>query len=132
MTKQLAAAFPFQEVNLASAKHPSISVSGDLYRRITAACTSAGVLTAPTVAAIIDIELDRLEANPAKCAALVGDMVRFAKPTSTIATMPRKIYLQQAPWYRLYRARRRAESSMSNVDANSAMINAMLDKAGAP
>ena len=114
---------------MASAKHPSVSVSKFVFRRLHAACSDAEVQVGPATAAIINRSLDELEADPVKCAALVASM---KPPPSTVATMPLKVYVSSAAWFRLHRARRSQGDYVSNVARNSAMVNAMLDKAGAP
>jgi hypothetical protein len=114
---------------MASKNYPSVSVSGALHRRLSAECDAADIIIGHAVAAIVDRALDELEADPAKASAFCAALVKQAPPSSTIRSQPRKVYLPQAVWYRLYRARKAAGFPMSNVAMNSEMVNAMLDAA---
>lgn len=117
---------------MASAKHPSISVTGALHKRLSDACAEAVVQVGPATAAIINRSLDELEADPVKAREFCDALIKAAPPPSTVATLPRKVYVSSAAWFRLHRARRQQDDYVSNVARNSAMVNAMLDKAGAP
>jgi hypothetical protein len=114
---------------MASKNRPPVSISGDLHSRLRSACVPNGM--AGVVDAIVWRSLDEFEADPAKAAAFCAMLVKAAPPSSTIRSQPRKVYLPQAVWYRLYRARKAAGFPMSNVAMNSEMVEAMLDAAGA-
>jgi hypothetical protein len=116
---------------MASKNRPCVSITGALYQRFAAECDAQDAQIGPNVADIIDRALDELDGDPVKTAAFCAALVKQAPPSSTIRTQPRKVYLPQAAWYRLYRARKAAGFPMSNVAMNSEMVNAMLDAAGA-
>lgn len=116
---------------MATEKHPSISVSGALHRRLSGACTAAAVPISRATEAIVHRALDELEADPALASSFCAALVKAAPPSSTVVTQPRKVYVPSSVWFRLHRHRRAGGDFMSNVEANTAMINRMLDKAGA-
>lgn len=117
---------------MASKNRPCVSVGAKLYERLHSACVAADVATGPAVSAIVNASLDELEADPVKARDFCAALIKAAPPPSTVATMPRKVYVSSAAWFRLHRARRSQNDYVSNVARNSAMVSAMLDKAGAP
>lgn len=108
-----------------------VSISGDLYRRLRAECESRGFVLASVIDVLVWRAIDELERDDTKRAA-VARSIRLAGPVSTPSSPATEVSVSFKAWNRMLRTRRRLFPKLSAVRANTKLVNAMLDKAGAP
>ena len=108
-----------------------VSISGALYRELRASCAAHGVVLASLVEAVIHRSINEAQGSTGKCAEML-ELVRLTGPASTAAAPAAEVSVTFKAWNRMLRMRRSLYPHDSAVKANSRIVNAMLDKAGAP
>lgn len=108
-----------------------VSISGPLYRRLRADCESHRTVMASVVEYIVNRAIDEARGSADKRDAML-EHIRLTGPVSTPSSAATEVSVSFKAWNRMLRTRRAVYPKLSAVRANTKLINAMLDKAGAP